>query len=181
MSGTLVDEPARERIVFLCTGNAARSVMATIMFRDRCDAYQVSGAGTFVVEGHPMSVRTRRALERHGLADHTHRSRQMWRVDSEATLVVAMAPEHVRWVRANHPDASSRTATLKRLVTLLPGVQGVPGVSLESRVAALALGEIEPADWEEVVDPAAGEQPVFDECADELDTLITELIAAIRP
>lgn len=178
MSGPLVDEPARERIVFLCTGNAARSVMATIMFRDRCDAYQVSGAGTFVVEGHPMSVRTRRALERHGLADHTHRSRQMWRADSEATLVVAMAPEHVRWVRANHPDASSRTATLKRLVTLLPCVSGA---NLESRVAALALGEIELADWEEVVDPAAGEQPVFDECADELDTLITELIAAIRP
>lgn len=178
MSGPLLDESARERIVFLCTGNAARSVMATIMFRDRCDAYQVSGAGTFVVEGHPMSVRTRRALERHGLADHTHRSRQMWRADSEATLVVAMAPEHVRWVRANHPDASSRTATLKRLVTLLPCVSGA---SLESRVAALALGEIELADWEEVVDPAAGEQPVFDECADELDTLITELITAIRP
>ena len=169
------DDP-REHIVFLCTGNAARSVMATVMFRDRHDAYRVSGAGTHVVEGHPMSVRTRRALERHGLADHTHRSRQMWRADANATLVVAMAPEHVRWVRTHHPDAAARTATLKRLVQLLPGARGD---TLAARVRALALADVELADWEEVVDPAAGEQPVFDACADELDALVAGLIAAL--
>lgn len=178
MSDPLPIADVREHIVFLCTGNAARSVMATIMFRDRCDAYRVSGAGTHVVEGHPMSVRTRRALERHDLADHAHRSRQMWRADADATLVVAMAPEHVRWVRLNQPQAIARTVTLKRLVTLLPGAAGD---TLGERVAALALAEVELADWEEVVDPAAGEQPVFDACADELDHLIDELIALLGP
>ena len=168
---------ARDHILFLCTGNAARSVMATVMLRDRSDAYVVTGAGTHVIEGHPMSVRTRRALERHGLEDRTHRSRQMWLADAaSAVLVVAMAPEHVRWVRENQPTAAPRTATIKRLVQLLPTAHGA---TLRERVRSLALHTIELEEWEEVVDPAAGEQPVFDDCADELDVLVTALLAAL--
>ena len=124
-----------------------------------------------------MSVRTRRALERHGLVDYTHRSHQMWAVDaSSADLVVAMAPEHVRWVRDTHASAASRTATIKRLARDLPGVNRA---TLTERLAALHLADVELTDCEEVVDPAAGEQPEFDACADELDVLVTSLIAAL--
>lgn len=172
----MTTEDDREHLLFLCTGNAARSVMATVMFRDRCDTFAVRGAGTHVIEGHPMSVRTRAALERHGLVDRTHRSRQMWREDTEVMLVVAMAPEHVRWVRTNHPMVAARTATIKRLVRDLPGA---PGVTLAERLGALTLAEVELEDWEEVVDPASGEQPVFDACADELTVLVDQLIAAL--
>lgn len=172
----MTTEDPRDHLLFLCTGNAARSVMATVMFRARCDAFRVSGAGTHVIEGHPMSVRTRTALERHGLVDRTHRSTQMWREDAGVDLVVAMAPEHVHWVRTNHPDAAPRTATIKRLVRDLPAV---PGGSLATRVAALGLADVVLEDWEEVVDPAAGEQPVFDACADELTVLVDQLIVAL--
>jgi len=34
----------------------------------------------------------------------------------DADLVVAMAREHVRFVRRRHPEIAARTATLKRLV-----------------------------------------------------------------
>ena len=91
--------------------------MATIMFRARCDLHPVSGSGTHVLPGHPMSVRTRTALSRLGLADPTHRSAQFDETDvKRAALIVAMAPEHVQWVRRVHPEAADRTVTLKRVV-----------------------------------------------------------------
>ena len=88
-----------------------------------------------------------------------------------------MAPEHVRWVRQNQPAAAPRTATIKRLVQMLPSAQGA---TLAERVGALRLETIEPEDWEEVVDPASGEQPVFDDCVDELDVLVGALLAALN-
>ena len=83
---------AEPEIVFLCTGNAARSVMATVLFRERADGFLVRGAGRHVFEGQPMRVRTRTALASLGLADPTHRSAQLWELDARrADLVVALA------------------------------------------------------------------------------------------
>jgi protein-tyrosine phosphatase len=165
-------------IVFLCTGNAARSVMATVLFRERAGGFLVRGAGTHVIEGQPMSVRTRTALASLGLADPLHRSSQLWELDARrADLLVAMAPEHVAWVRRTMPEVASRTATLKRLLHLLPDAP--VGVDFATAVAALDLASIEPEPWEEVVDPGGGEQDAFDRCAQELDKLIDELIDAL--
>ena len=168
----MVDEPPH--IVFVCTGNAARSVMARAMFEAGARGrFRVSSAGTLVVDGQPMSRRTREALAAHGLADPDHRSRQLTaRHVEKADLVVVMEPDHVAWMRRRLPEGSSRTATLKRLVRELGSTSG----GLSERVAQLALHEVEVEDWEEVVDPAAGEQPVFDACAEELAGLIDELL-----
>lgn len=166
--------PAPE-IVFVCTGNAARSVMATVLFRERAEGFLVRGAGTHVIEGQPMSVRTRTALSSLGMADPTHRSSQLWEPDARrADLLVAMAPEHVAWVRRTMPEVAPRTATLKRLLKMLPAADG--STDFANRIALLDLASIDPEPWEEVVDPGGGEQDVFDRCARELDVLIDELI-----
>ena len=161
----------RPVICFVCTGNAARSVMARVMFAERAPGYQAIGAGTLVLEGHPMSQRTRRALERFEVSDPAHRSRQFGSEHARADLVVVMEPEHVSWVRRHHPEAAPRTGTLSRLVRDLSS-EG----TLEERVAALNLAQIATETWEEVVDPASGDQAVFDSCAKVLDDLVDQLI-----
>ena len=70
--------------------------MATILFRERAGGFLVRGAGTHVIEGQPMSVRTRTALAELGLKDPSHRSAQLWEPDArKADLLIAMAPDHV--------------------------------------------------------------------------------------
>ena len=97
----------------------------------------VETAGTLTIEGQPASFRTRAALEAVGLELPYHRSRQV-RPDhlDNATVVIGLAPEHVQWVRREHPDASARTGTLRRLARDLP----MAG-SLAQRVAALELDQ----------------------------------------
>ena len=161
-----------DRILFLCTGNAARSVMAGAALAARLPDVLVETAGTLTVDGQPMSWRTRTALESVGLEPPHHRSRQASPADLDrATLVVGLAPEHVLWVRRNHAAAAPRTATLKRLVRDLEA----DGRTLADRVADLHFDAIELEDWEEVLDPGGGDVDVFVACAHEVDDLIERL------
>ena len=169
----MTETDTRPVVVMLCTGNAARSVMATVIGRARTDAVRFVGAGTHSIEGLPMSGRTRRALESLGLADSTHRSHQLTAADAEeADLIVAFAPEHVDYVRRIHPQAAPHTATIKRLVAeLQPGPD-----PLTHRVATLNLADAEIPRHEEVVDPGGGEDQEFIACIQEIDKLMDQLL-----
>jgi len=161
-------------LVTLCTGNAARSVMAGAILAEHVPAVVVATRGTHVIEGMPMSWRTRDAILGVGAKVDGHRSRQLGAADlASADLVLAMAREHVEYVRRRHPDAAPRTGTLKRLARDLPGTSG----PLAARVASLGLADVELEPWEDVEDPAGGTPEVFHECAVE----IHELLSALRP
>lgn len=171
---------ARPVVYLVCTGNAARSPVAAAMLRDRDSGggLDVRSAGVLVLEGHPMGARPRAALARHGLVDHAHRSRQFSAADAEAAdLVVVMEPMHLRWMRLNFPACASITGSLRRLSRDLPPgrADGSTTLSLGERVASLDLAQREFEPWEEVIDPAAGDQAVFDRCADDLRQLVNDL------
>jgi protein-tyrosine-phosphatase len=111
----------RPVVLFVCTGNAARSVMAGAALAQRRSDLVVQTTGTLVVDGQPMSWRTPAALASMGLATPRHRSRQASVGDLEdADVIIALAPEHVAWVRREHPSCAAQTAILRRLATPLP-------------------------------------------------------------
>jgi protein-tyrosine-phosphatase len=174
--------PERLHVHFVCTGNAARSVMAAAMAKAWAPELLVSGSGTHSLDGRPISWRTREALQSLGLQAKDHLSAQMYDFTLDGTdLVVAMASEHVAYVRRKHPEAAPRTATLKRLVKLLPDLGAGPsGASAPSvwteRLASLQLDAIDLEPWEDVVDPAGGELDDFVACAEELSHLMRDFL-----
>jgi protein-tyrosine-phosphatase len=169
-------------LLVLCTGNAARSVMAGFMLERLRDGragepLHIVTAGTHTIDGQPMGVRTRTALARIPELDGTdyrrHRSRQVHGADLvHAELVVVMEADHVRFVRRRFPDAAHKTATIRRLCADL----APPPPALSERVAALGLGDVEVSDDEDVMDPAGHEADVYGACVDELWGLCGRLI-----
>ena len=153
-------------VVSLCTGNAARSVMAGVLLAEHVPGLSVTTSGTHVIEGLPMSWRTADAIRSLGLDVPAHRSRQAAPAELEqADLVIAAARDHVRWMRRVHPRAAPRSATLKRLARDLAPADGRP---FATRVAALGLEAVELEEWEDVIDPAGGDIDVFVETAAEI-------------
>jgi protein-tyrosine-phosphatase len=166
--------PVAITIVTLCTGNAARSVMSGVMLEEVRPDLEVLTTGTHVVDGQIMSWRTRDALGGLGLSNPAHRSTQAHAHHLDgADLVLAMAAEHVGWIRRTHPAAADRTATIKRLVRDLPDGP----LPLRQRLLELHLADVElEADGaEDVRDPAGGEIEDYVAVAEELHALVAQL------
>jgi protein-tyrosine-phosphatase len=162
-------------VVFVCTGNAARSVMAGAILAEHLDDVEITTAGTHVVEGMPMSWRTRDALAGLNVSAPRHRSTQLRDLHVDAAdLIVGLAGEHVAYVRRTHPDASARTGTLRRLARDLPRTSG----AFSERVAVLGLAQTPLEAWEDVIDPAGGDLPDFQACARDIHNLLERLAPA---
>ena len=152
--------------------------MAGALLEEHVPGASITTSGTHVIEGMPMSWRTRDAIEGLGLEVPMHRSRQATVEELDrADLVIALAGEHVGWMRRVHPRAAPRTATLKRLARDLPS----GSEPLSTRVESLQLEAVTLESWEDVIDPAGGDVDVFHETAREIESLIHSLAPRLQP
>lgn len=152
------------RLLFVCTGNATRSVIAASLVRLSRPDWTVASAGTWAIPGLPSSRRTLAALESVGVSAPGHRSTTLTREHlDEADLVIAFEVDHVRHVRRLDPGAAVRTSTLPRLL-----LDDWPGVDLAAE---------DPIDWPEVVDPAGGDVEDFISCAQQIAEQVDLLLS----
>ena len=124
-----------KRILFVCTGNSCRSVMAErllrhILQRAGVDTVVVESAGAFAMDGMGPTAETLRVLQDAGIDSKNHRSRRLTtEMIQAADLIFAMeelhADEIVRWM----PHAQSKVHLLKTH-GLFPGqVEGSPNIA----------------------------------------------------
>jgi protein-tyrosine-phosphatase len=158
------------KLVTLCTGNVARSVMVGYMFESLAKAggfdWSVRTAGTHVVEGSAMSSRTRDALlALEDLGEHHysgHRSHQLTSDDVIwADAIFTSEANHVNFVRVNFPDAAVKTAVLHQFVREAP-----LDLAFNEQLRFVASGV--PLPIFDVDDPAGGDQATYNACATKL-------------
>jgi protein-tyrosine phosphatase len=168
------------RILFVCTGNAARSVMAGAVTEHLAEAkgldLHVATAGTHSMDGRPVSQRTRDALlaidPLSESALKRHRSHQVTTEDLDAAdLVIVMERDHLRYLRKRNPRAATKLGMFKRLVRTLKSGP----LELSTRIQALHLGDVM-IDDEEVFDPAGLDEAHYDLCAKEIVELCSGLV-----
>jgi protein-tyrosine-phosphatase len=155
------------KILTLCTGNAARSVMLGYMLTTLAEAsgadWSIRTAGTHVAEGSAMSSRTRDALRRiPELGDHNygaHRGHQLGRDEVEwSDVILTSEALHVLFVRLHYPDAAGKTVSFGQFLREAPLDEPLHDqISyVSSRVPDSAF---------DVADPAGKDQSAYDQCA----------------
>lgn len=158
------------KIVTLCTGNVARSVMLGYMLTTISDVtgeeWHIRSAGTHVTEGSAMSSRTRDALFAiEELGEHqygAHRSHQLLHSDLVwADVILAAEAGNVTFVRANFSANADGSVQLAQFIRFAP-----LGQDLQSQLRA--VNEHEPSPDFNVADPAGGDQATYDACARQL-------------
>jgi len=158
-------------VLFVCTGNATRSVIGAALLNQEQPEWSIDSAGTFAIPGLPSSVRTLAALESVGVAAPGHRSATLSTHHVEAVdLVIGFELDHVRYIRRRFPQVADRTATLRRLAA-----HDVDPWSLPS-----GLDEESLEDWMVTEDPAGGDVDVFVDCAQSIAADMSALIPRLR-
>ncbi len=115
-------------IIFVCTGNTCRSVMAEMLLKYylenevKAGNLEVSSAGLDALEGSDATYEVKQLLAEEGVGTFTHKARCLTSemVDS-ADLILVMTGNHAKILKEEYPQAQNKIKLLKRFAGVTDG------------------------------------------------------------
>ncbi len=157
----MTEERRPYSILFVCSGNSCRSPMAEGLLRLKLpsrlqDEVEVRSAGTLDIEGMPAAEYSRRVVREMGGDISDHRSQGLSHdLVANADLILAMATEHVDYLRRRFPAYRENVFLLKQF----------------------ANGE--PLDDPDIEDPIGSSLAIYRECGESIANEIDRILPAI--
>lgn len=170
-------------IVFVCTGNRARSPLAEVLLRRRADGLPVRIGSRGTSELGPVSALTEmaRAASDLGVDLSEHRAAAIGPESlRDADLVIGFEPFHVAAAVVDGGAARERTFTLPELVELASVHDAEGAEDLEQRVRGVVLGAHgrragSVPSRAAIADPLGASTAVFGDTARQIEHLVARL------
>ncbi len=180
-SETIVDR-VPFHLVFVCTGNRARSPLAEAFLRAKVggEAVRVESYGTLELGPEPAMPEAIVAASALRIDIRGHRARSLHgiRLD-DADLVVGFEPFHVAVAVVEAGASKERSFMFRELATLLEDIGPAPGRGTPASRAAVALAHARrpagPQSSLSLVDPYGKSRKVYEEVAATIDSLTSTL------